>query len=199
MRSSTLCLIVGCAVAAIVLAASIAVADNDEDLKLIADTTNVFGAAITFLGLLYAYVCASSYATEWLQIQRARMNRVWAKITGRPLPGPRGQATTAIAVDTIAGGAVGVRLDASLQELAGFVNGLSIAISNLQVEIHKVRAAIQQATADARAGDAQTLVKVEDVLRQLDLRLKWAQVLDLRFAMAGVALSSVGAVLNWCI
>jgi hypothetical protein len=86
MRPSNLYLLVGCAVGAILLAAWITAADNGDDLKLIANTTNVIGAVVTFLGLLYAYIRASSAATAWLQRQRARIARGLARITGWALP-----------------------------------------------------------------------------------------------------------------
>ena len=82
--------------------------------------------------------------------------------------------------------------------LTGFVDRLSANLANAQAEMHKLTRAIERARKEARAGDAQTLAEVGARLRRFADELKSAEVLDLRYAIAGVAFSILGAALTFC-
>ena len=111
-----------------------------DNLQLIANTVNLVGAAVTCLGLLYAYAQASSDIAAWVQRQRGRLQRLRAWITGRPLRVPKGQAVGAYGFDVFVVGRAPVHLDQSLNieeqlaQLAGFVDRLSANLANVQAE-----------------------------------------------------------------
>lgn len=175
-----------------------------DNLQLIANTVNLLGAAVTCLGLLYAYAQASSDIAAWVQRQRGRLQRLRARITGRPLRVPKGQAVGAYGFDGFAVGRAPVPLDQSLNideqlaQLACLVDRLSANLANVEAEIHKLSRAIEQARKEARAGDAQTLAQAGELAGRFVDERKREEVLDLRVAIAGVAFWIVGAALTFC-
>lgn len=61
-----------------------------DDLQPVAKWVSFLGAAVTFAGLLWAYINASSDIRAWWNKQKARLQRFRAWITRRPLPKPAG-------------------------------------------------------------------------------------------------------------
>jgi hypothetical protein len=87
---------------------------------------------------------------------------------------------------------------AQLAQLTGFVNRLAIGLANAEAAIYELGVTLERARAEVRDGDAQTLAEAGAALRRFADQLNRAQVLDLRYAIAGVAISGVGAVLSLC-
>lgn len=126
------------------------------------------------------------------------------RVTGRPVPVATGQAIDVVAtVDVSAVGHVQVHLQLAdiaeqLAQLTGFVNRLSANLANVEAQIHTLRRAIEQARSEARAGDTQMLAEAKAAVGRFSDQLSHSQVLDLRYAIAGVGFSILGAALNFC-
>lgn len=192
IRSSTLVILIACVVVTFVLTVWI-IRAGDTDMRVIANTVNLLGAALTFAGLLYAYVRSDLKLRAWWQ-------RAWARITGRPLPGAHGWANATFEVETSATGWLGYQFsDAKdrTEQLLQFVNALSARIGAAEGRIGDVGRALERARTEAREGDRQTRAEAEAALRQFAADLKQSQVLDLRWAIAGVFFSMFGAVLSF--
>lgn len=191
VRTSTLYLILTSGIVFAGLVAWITVAD-DNDMKVIANTVNLGGTLLTFAGLSYAYLRANSQIRAWFQ-------RMWARLTGKPII-HRVDANSVVNIDSTATLTLGFGFndaDDRTEQLLGFVNRLSAMISAAEERIHDLGKAVEHAKAEARSGDDQTRAEAEAALRQFSQDLNKSQVLDLRWAIAGVFFSTFGAVLSF--
>ncbi len=199
MRASTVYLTVGCVLVTFVLSVWIAKA-GDADMRVIANTVNLGGAALTFAGLSYAYIRSDVHLREWFRTQ-------WRRLTGHHV---------VINVDAasmvLIGGSAHLqviygfadesddpieRLHARTERLLQIVNDLSDELTKAEVRIHDLDNALEQARIEAREGDQRTRADAEAAIDRFAQRLNRSQVLDLRWAIAGVFFSMFGAVLSF--
>ncbi|WP_328354684.1 hypothetical protein OG976_24090 [Mycobacterium sp. NBC_00419] len=194
IRSSTLAIIVGCCAITFLLVTAI-VFTGDEHMKVIDNVVNLGGAALTFVGLSYAYIRSEVRLRAWFE-------RAWARFTGNPIPTRRGAANGTYGwVTTTAAGKIGFTFSDSedrADQLLRFVNQLSANLAATDDKICDLSKAIDQAVAAAREGDQRLRADTETALREFANQLKQSEVLDLRWAIAGVFFSMLGAAISFC-
>ena len=170
-----------------------------------ANTVQLFGTVLTFVGLFYAYARASDLRNR----MKSRLVRAW-RVLRRWVSG-RGIDHTIDANSVISAATVGrpvvwvsleLRRTTSIQDqldavetyLNGFITGRIIgaqkAINRLSDELASARTATE---ASAR----ETLEHIRSEIVGLEKTLNQKQVLDLRLAIAGLVVTGVGIVLNY--
>ena len=196
LRASTLYLTVGCVLVTLLFSIWIASA-GDDDMKVIANTVNLGGAALTFAGLVYAYIRSDVQLREWFR-------RQWRRLTRHPVVINVDAASMILIGDnahlqiTYRFGEESddpiERLQARTERLLRIVNSLSDELAKAEIRIHDFDKALEHARAETREGHQRTRAEAEAAIRRFAERLNQSQVLDLRWAIAGVFFSTFGAV-----
>jgi uncharacterized protein YoxC len=165
------------------------------------------GTTITFGGLGTAYLRARHGITVKVLAKRAWgfVRRQWAKLLRRPSH----QTIKAVGIEsaeqfgTHAVMQVTHNVDTSLSvqeqinRLVQFVNNRSAELSQLESQVSEVRRAVSQAREHATDLATKTLAHIETQIQQLRSDLDKVQVLDLRCAIAGLAVTFVGIALGY--
>jgi hypothetical protein len=165
------------------------------------------GAVVTFGGLGAAYMRARYGLTVKALAQRAWafIRRQWAKLLRRPqdqIIKPGGAHST-VQFGTAAVGQVGFNLDTSLtvqeqlERLAQFVNHRSREAAQMESMIVALRQEVTKAHQHASDLASKTFAHIETQIQQLTDRLDKTQVLDLRWAIVGLAISAFGIALSY--
>lgn len=196
MRTSTLYIIVACLGAAFILTLLILRADHDG-LRLINQWVNFGGSALTFFGLVWAYLRADPRIGDWLRrvVQQLRGPRTRAIDSSLTVTASTSAGLLAIygfpadSDDPIA------TLRARTDKLLYVVNRLSAELTDAETRIGELQAGIEAVRTEAREGDEQTREHAAAQLRQFSDALNDVQALDLRWAIAGVFFQTFGAVM----
>ncbi len=202
MRSSTLAILAASIGATIILITSLARADQD-DLRLIAGWVSFIGAAITFAGLLYAYIRSNIELRQWFRnlMHRLRIGPRTITVgasgiafgmgTGSANPYVRHSFLTADRLDDPV-----ERLLARTDALMLHVNNIEKSLSDAHGKIHGTKQSIERARADARRGDEQTRAEASAALQEFAESTRRTEYLDLRWAIAGTFIQTGGAMLG---
>lgn len=166
------------------------------------------GTTITFGGLFTAYLRAKYGLTV-----KALVARVWAfvrrqcaklfRIPQHVIPKSGIAQGVTFGFSAVAVGRVGHIVDTSLSlqdqvsQLAEFVNRRSDELGRSERRLDEVHRAVGQARENASALAANALAHIEVEITQLRRDLDRVQVLDLRWAIAGLAISLVGIMLGY--
>ncbi|MGU3651622.1 hypothetical protein [Mycolicibacterium sp. A43C] len=202
MRSSTLAILVTSVGAGVVLIASLVRADQDG-LRLIAAWVSFIGAAITFAGLLYAYVRSNVELRRWfgnlmhrLRIGPRTLTVEMSPISLRTAFGSLNLSVqhTFLTADKVDDPVE--RLLARTDALMFHVNNIEQSLSDAHGKIHSAEKSIERARADARKGDEQTRAEASSALQQFAESTRRTEYLDLRWAIAGTFIQTGGALLG---
>lgn len=203
MRTSTLAIVVLSVVVSIVLILAVAYAD-EHGRNTIINWVNFGGVAMTFAGLLYAYLRSNILLRRWFQDRWQQLRFGPKTITIDVLPAKialsswanfsvaHGFTTDDESADPVE------RLHARTDDLLRYVNSLEESASSMRNEIHRVETALEHAQAEARAGDEQMRTDAEAALQQFIDETKKSDWLDLRWAIAGTFFQILGATLSLC-
>jgi hypothetical protein len=182
------------------------------DLKWWSTTLQLVGAVVAFLGFSGAYVRAECGLTlrawVWQQLLRfaRRVKLLWDRLRHKPI---------IIRVQAGAGATMGagtplvatypsplvldqtLPLEQQVAQLADYANKLQQAVPKLKQEIHRLDGRIDEAQAGASELAEKLLAHLRDAIDQLSKRLNEAQVLDLRWAIFGLAITVVGTLMSY--
>lgn len=160
-------------------------------MKYVAITVELVGTAIAAIGLWNAYSRVRYGIGLWQRLKRGWL--IWPK--AGTAEGTYGWRTTG------AKGYAPFALDNTLQvedqvtQLADYVRKLKNEIATLDRQVEQVRtqtsAAVSQALADAKDD---TRVQIQSFGSHSDA----AQILDLRWASFGLAITAIGILLSYC-
>ena len=161
-------------------------------MKYVAITVELVGTAVATVGLWNAY-SRSRYAIGlWQRLMHGWL--IWPKAGTGTAAGMYGWRVTAkgyapFALDNT------LQVEDQVAQLADYVRKLKSEIAQLDHEVEQVRtqasAAVSQALAKAK-DDAR------DQIQSLGSRIDAAQVVDLRWASGGLAITAIGILLSYC-
>lgn len=201
MRSSTLAIVVACVAISTVLTACILRAD-DQQMKSIANWVNFGGAALTFVGLAWAYLRSSTQLRSWFNQRwhRLRFGRRTLVAHAKPIGFGVGfgygigyAVRTFTAADREEDQIQ--RLIQRTDKLLDCLNDLSEKHADALKRIHDLGDGLDRAKAEARKGDDIVRREAGQALAQFAKGMKRAEALDLRWAIAGTFFSMFGALL----
>ncbi|QVI26180.1 hypothetical protein MN2019_17920 [Mycolicibacterium neoaurum] len=202
MRSSTLAVLVASVGASIVLITSLVRADQDG-LRLIAGWVSFIGAAITFAGLLYAYIRSNIELRRWFRnlMHRLRIGPRTVTIGASAITFGMGTGSANLLVKHSF--LTADRLDDPVERLLArtdalmfHVNNIEKSLSDAHGKIAGTERSIERARADARRGDEQTLTEASAALQEFAESTRRTEYLDLRWAIAGTFIQTGGALLG---
>ena len=178
-----------------------------------ATTLQFIGSSVTAGGLLGAYVRSKHglTLTVYIRQQRTRVSegvqRTWARVLRRPRR-VTGKASGALVVIPSMF-ASAVVLPASLQvdttapfqvqlaQVAEHVNRLIDRLPDINRRLNRVDQGLKNITNDLETVKTETLARIESEIEQLRERLDVTQVLDLRWAIIGLFITTVGIALSY--
>lgn len=204
MRSSTLAIVVGSVGIAAILTAAIATADS-HGLKVITNWVNFGGAALTFVGLVWASLRTNNPLRAWFRNAWHRLRVGPRTITMQldpvsvcPIMGELiGYVTISFSAIDQQNPDAEAQLRARTDRLLIAVNSLEQQAASALVRIARLEGNLTRARAEARKGDRETREHAEATLQQFADNLQQSERLDLRWAIAGTFFQAFGAVLSF--
>lgn len=175
-----------------------------------ATTLQLVGATVTLGGFSSAYVRARygrnlrQQLRVWARQFGGWLRRVWARLRRKGIdvnvyPSSAG-ATAGMGTPTVTvSGYLGVDPNAPLkrqvERLVALVNQLSEQLDKLQTEVLQLDKRIDHVIASATKGLEDAIAQIRGEIEQLTARMDRYQVLDLRWAIAGLAITVIGIAL----
>lgn len=162
----------------------------------------LLGTLVTGYGLAAAYARAAHDETVW-QAVRSWVRRQWGKPTTQTITGAGGiPSEGGVGVITIAGGLITHNVDTStdlqtqILRLADFTSARSREIARAEDKIAELRTDLDHAKIDASKVERTVLTRLGNDVQQLRGELKRVQVLDLKPAIWGLAITALGLALS---
>lgn len=198
-------------VVAIALALAAFVVEIPERLWW-ATTLQLVGALVTLGGFSSAYVRARYGRKLWEQLRLwARqfdgwLRRMWARLRRKSLnqtiyPSSagttEGMGTPTVTVSGYLGVDPNAPLKRQVERLVALVNQLSDQLDKLQTEVLRLDQRIDHVVSNATKGLEDAIAQIRGEIEQLTARMDRYQVLDLRWAIAGLAITVVGTALSY--
>jgi hypothetical protein len=177
-----------------------------------ATTLQLVGATVAFGGFSNAYVRAAYGESVWRQLLvwakqfRGLLRRMWARLVGKSIDvvinaPPAGASAGMFAPTVTVSGRVllnpSLPLDEQIAQLVTFVNNLAERLPELAEEIGRLDGRIDKVSADAAKAAADALSHMKSGIDKLTGRIERSQVLDLRWAIAGLFITVVGIALSY--
>lgn len=177
-----------------------------------ATTLQLIGALVTLGGFSSAYVRARYGRTLWEQLRvwarqfRGWLRKLWARLRRKRIDvnlyPPSAGATAGMGTPTVTvSGYLGVDPNAPLkrqvERLVALVNQLSQQLDKLQTEVRRLDQRIDHVVANATKGLEDAIAQIRGEIEQLTARMDRYQVLDLRWAIGGLAITVVGMALGY--
>lgn len=172
-----------------------------------ATTLQFVGALVTFLGLLWAYVRARTGLGLWEMLDGgwSRAIRWWDWARGRKRhviirPAPMKMTLT---MGTPRVTVVFARLqrdwpiEDQLEQLADAIRNVQKRFKPIYADIGRLRQEIEELRSLAESSAQQTIQHIEHKVKKLNADLARGQRLDLKWAIGGLLISTVGTVLQY--
>jgi hypothetical protein len=173
----------------------------------------LLGASTTFVGFWSAYVRAAhgrnlgAQFRVWAKRFGVRLRLMWYRLRKKPINAevhvvaPFG-ATGGMGSPTVTASSTfrpnpALSPEEQFAELVAFVNNVAGRLPEVEKEIGRLDGRIDGVIADTAKGVADALAHAESVNEQLQARLDLKQVLDLRWAITGLAITVAGILLSY--